>query len=357
MTLLYPHFLWLLLPLALLLWHSPKKPIFVVHILILMLLVLALVRPVYEAGLQESKIEAKEIIVALDVSYSMRATDLKPTRYEYAKKTIDALLKQNPSDNIMLIAFTSNPLLLSPPTTDHQLILTALDSLNPKNILTKGTSLKKLFTKLSSMHVENKNLILMSDGGDEKNLDNLSLLVRKSKLSLIVVALATPEGTTVEKDDGTVLKNKEGNLVISRINPLLKSLVASVDGTYIEASSSPENTAKKLTKALKKRNNKNANTQKMQKRHIERYQIPLALALLLFFMLHTKALKYLMLLFALLGYPLQASIMDDYHLHRAYDEYKKNDFENAIKELKQIKVPSQQSQTALANSLLPTACL
>ena len=350
MTLLYPHFLWLLIPLGILLWHSPKRLISVVHLLILMLLVLTMTRPVYEKALQETNIEAKEIIIALDVSYSMRATDLKPTRYDYAKKTINALLLQNPADNIMLMAFTSNPLLLSPPTTDHRLIALALESLNPKHILTKGTSLKKLFTKLSTMHTGHKNLILMTDGGEESNLDSLGRLIQKSNLSLTILALGTAQGTTVETEEGTLLKNKEGELVVSRINPELESLAASVQGSYLLPSGSAENTAEKLNQALKKAEKKDTMIQKMQRHYVERYQLPLGLALLLFFMLHTRAVKYLILLFTLLGYPLQASLMDDYHLHHAYQSYQKNDFDHTLKELKQIKVPSLQSQIALANT-------
>ena len=76
MTLLYPSFLWLLLPLVLLLWSSSRKVMHVVHLIILMLIVLSLSRPVQEEALQEASIEAKDIIIALDVSYSMKATDI-----------------------------------------------------------------------------------------------------------------------------------------------------------------------------------------------------------------------------------------------------------------------------------------
>jgi len=93
MTLLYPSFLWLLVPLALLLWKGSRKIIATVHILVLMLLVLSLAHPVEEQALQEASIEAKDIVIALDVSYSMQAQDLSPTRYDFAKETITALLK------------------------------------------------------------------------------------------------------------------------------------------------------------------------------------------------------------------------------------------------------------------------
>ena len=271
-------------------------------------------------------------------------------RYDFAKETISALLKESPADNIMLIAFTSNPLLLSPPTTDHTLINVALQSLNPEYILTKGTSLEKLFKKLASMKMGHKNLILMTDGGEEDDLAKLTGLVAESDIALTVLALGTTQGITVTKEDGTLLKDKEGNLVISRINPLLKSLASSVSGSYITPSSTALATANDLSDALEANEAKAEHVQKMQRHYLELYQIPLALALLLFFMLHTRAVKYLFILFSLLGMHAQASMLDDYHLTLAYKNYQKSDFNSTRRHLKQIENASLQSQMALGNA-------
>lgn len=350
MTLLFPSFLWLLVPLLLLLWRSAKKVQDIVHLIILLLLVLSLARPVEEQALQIANIQAKDIIIALDASYSMRAKDLSPTRYEFAKETIKSLLEKNPSDNIMLIAFTTNPLLLSPPTTDHALINIALQSLNPNYILTKGTSLKKLFTHLSKMELGHKNLILMTDGGEENNLVTLSTLLLDSDVSLTILALGTTKGTTIENKDGSLLKDKQDNLVISRINPLLKNLASMTKGSYVLPSSSAKATANNLDSILRQNHTQAHMIQKMQRHYAERYQVPLALAALLFLMLHTRGVKYLILLFTLIGLPLQASFVDEYHLNQAYNSYNKQNFNHAKQHLKKIKVHSLQSQIALANA-------
>jgi Ca-activated chloride channel family protein len=123
----------------------------------------------------------------------MRAKDLPPTRYDFAKETIKILLEKNPSDNIMLMAFTTNPLLLSPPTTDHTLINIALQSLNPEFILTKGTSLEKLFTRLSSMQLSHKNLILITDGGEESDLNKIIPLLKTTDIALTILALGSKQ--------------------------------------------------------------------------------------------------------------------------------------------------------------------
>ncbi|MCW8821523.1 MAG: VWA domain-containing protein [Sulfurovum sp.] len=350
MTLLNPSFLWLLLPLALLLWSSPRKLVTLVHLIILMIIVLAISRPVQEQALQKASIEAKDIIIALDVSYSMKATDISPTRYDFAKETISALLQQNPADNIMLIAFTTNPLLLSPPTTDHALINVALQNLNPEFILTKGTSLEKLFKKLASLKMGHKNLILMTDGGEEDDLDQLTTLVKNADISLTVLALGTTRGSTVKNKDGSLLKDKEDNLVISRVNPLLEALASSVSGSYFTASSTVQATADNLNDALQKNESKVQSVEKMQRHYRELYQIPLILALVLFFMVHTRAVKYLFILFAFLGLQAEAAVLDNYHLDLAYKNYKKADFNETKTELKQIEIHSLQSQMALANT-------
>lgn len=350
MTLLSPTFLWLLLPLGVLLWSTSRKLIPMVHLTVLMLIVVSLSRPVQEEVLQEASIEAKDIIIALDVSYSMMADDIQPTRYAFAKETIAALLETNPGDNVMLIAFTTNPLLLSPPTTDHALINIALQNLNPEFILTKGTSLEKLFKKLSSMKSGHKNLILITDGGEEGDLEKLTRQIGDSDIALTILALGSTQGTTIKNKDGSLLKDKEGNLVISRINPLLEALSSSVSGEYLTASNTATDTAQKLSDALQSKEETKETIEKIQRHYRELYQIPLGLAIVLFFMVHTRAIKYLLLLFTFLGVQAQASILDTYHLNLAYQSYESADFNETQRELKQIKVRSLQSQIALANS-------
>ena len=264
MTLLTPAFLWLLIPLFLSIGKLSKLSERV-HLTILILLVLTLSRPVLEHTLQEATVEAKDIIIALDVSYSMQANDIHPSRYAFAKETIAELLKANPTDNVLLIAFTSNPLLLSPPTTDHRLINIALESLNPEFILTKGTSLEKLFKKLSSIKSGHKNLILITDGGEEKELEKLTSLVYEADISLSILALGTTSGTTVTKKDGSYLKDKKGNLVISRINPLLESLASSTGGSYITASNTALATADALSSTIQIQQEQAQEVQKMQR--------------------------------------------------------------------------------------------
>lgn len=350
MSILYPSLLWLLLPLAVLLYYRSRQITESVHLIVLMLLVIALGRPVLDRGPQERQVEAGEVIIALDVSYSMRAEDITPNRYDFALQTIEALLQQNLSDNITLIAFTTNPLLLSPPTTDHQLISLALQSLQLENILTHGTSLEKLLRRVASLPIEAKNLILITDGGEEKDEPILNSIMQENGISPIILAMGTTAGATIPKRDGSLLKDSEGNLVVSRINPLLQTLASQNSGTYLTPSGSAESTAAELQDALDALAAGKNLLSKRGHSYVEFYPIPLFLALMLFLMVHTRAVKYLAVLGGLLGSQAQASVFDLIRLDHACQAYAKEDYHRAREILSDISTPSLQSQMALANS-------
>ena len=349
MSILSPGFLWLLLPLGIFFFYREKKLMETVHLFILICIVLALSRPVFIGGGEEAPIEGQSYIVALDVSYSMRAKDVKPDRYTFAKKTIAALLKENAADNIMLMAFTSNPLLLSPFTTDHRMIEVALQSLNPNYILTKGTSLKKLFKKVASMKEREKNLLLITDGGEERDTGALGEQIRKSGTHLTILALGTKEGMTIEKPDGSLLKDREGHLIVSRINPMLEILASETGGTYVSVASTPEATAKRLYRVLKAEEKYQEMQVKKQHRYTELFQIPLLFAVLLFLMLHTRAAGFLAIGLVLLGVSAEASILDGYCLNRAYHSYHAGDFNTSKAYLDRVNTPSLQRRFALGN--------
>ncbi len=266
-----------------------------VHLVILLLLTIAMFRPSLAQEELEGKVEGRDIIIALDVSFSMSATDISPSRYSFAKETIRLFLEQNPHSNIMLIAFTTNPLLLSPPTTDHKLVLVALESLDPKNILTKGTSLKRVFEKIATISKESQNgghkeMILITDGGEESEITALSNLINSTDISLHILAMGTEQGSTLPTNKDGFLKDENGNLIISRVNPLLKSLAQNVEGSYLTSQESPKETAKRLTNSL---DVESKEIEKKEYKKLELYPIPLSMAIILFMMLHTRGRRYL----------------------------------------------------------------
>lgn len=348
MTWLNVWMLWFLVPLLFLILKRSGKLEETLHLLVLILLLLALARPVFETAPEEQAVESREMIIALDVSYSMNAEDIVPSRYLFAKETIRALLSKHENDTITLIAFTTNPLLLSPPTTDHALILHALDGLEREYILTHGTSLKKVLEKVVSLKAEGKNLLLMTDGGEEA-LGGLAKYLENSGTALTILALGTRQGTTIKQKDGTLLKDSEGNLVVSRINPMLKRLASAVNGVYLTATS-PEVTAEEISSAIKSQGNEAQMISKISHHYTELFPVPLFLAVLLFFLMHTRFRRLILIFTALFGTNAQASLLDIYRLQQAYSAYDRKAYNVTEKRLLHIEKRSLESQMVLGST-------
>ena len=220
MSFLNVYFLWLVLPLAVYLFRRKTKQSLQQHLrwLAVVLLIVAIARPVLVQSSSKETLSAHSIIVALDLSASMNANDIKPSRAIASRKTIKAFLEKNLNDQISLIGFTTNPLLLSPSTTDHTLVAMALDTMKSEYILTKGTDLKKLLEKVAEFPDQEKKLLLFSDGGDELVDEALVAFVKESNIKILVVVMATQIGSTILDKNGEILKDKAGHIVLSKFN-------------------------------------------------------------------------------------------------------------------------------------------
>lgn len=321
-------------------------------VIVLALLVLALSRPVMVNEISKEKFDANEYILAIDSSYSMQMEDIKPTRYAKAKELISSLLELDNVDMFTLFAFTSNPLLISPPTTDHKIIQSAIDAFEPKYILTKGTSLENLLNAVSKLDQKHKSLLIFSDGGDEHNINTLLKIASTHAIKLNIIAIASHKGTVVTKD-GKSYKDTKEHLIVSRINPILKDLAKFTDGFYFEVNSADENIANDIYAQMKKGNTK---LQKLESEVIsykEFYFIPLLLAFALLLVSLTRFAKLIpflaLTLFISSSTPAEASIFDFYYKGLAKKAYEQKEYAKAAKYFKKL-TPSQYSYMALANS-------
>jgi Ca-activated chloride channel family protein len=300
----------------------------------LSLMIVSLSRLVLTKQDIDESINAKEIIIALDVSYSMRADDIKPTRLEKAKELIKKIVIENKNDKFSLFAFTTNPLILTPATTDYKLLLVALDSLKVDNILTHGTDFKTLFTRLEKINSPQKNLLLFSDGGDMKDIDI------PEDLSIFAIGMATTKGGMLLDSYGKKLKDDKGDLVISRLNLNLKQLAEKSGGEFIyhDDLDLSLDFIKQKELILKK-----------QKGYIELFWIPLVLALIFFFLYFVKVPKKFLLLLPFLGVSSEASMLDWYYIKEANISYKNSSYKKAIENFENIGHKTMQSELNLAN--------
>ena len=316
--------------------------------LALIFMFIAMARPALPQSYVKQSFDAHDYIIAIDASYSMQADDLKPTRYLLAKAAIKKLINSHPKDRFTLFAFTSQTLLISPPTTDTAISLLALDALNPKYILTKSTNLKQLFETIGKLPMKQKNLIIFSDGGDDHDIQTLTKLAKKYAIRPFLVATATTRGAALKKND-RYIKDSNDAIVVSKINPMLPDLANATKGKYYKL------TSLDVVDAL----SKDIASQQAKKEQIqtatykELFYYPLMIAILLFFISVTKLLQRFFVLLPLLFLvpnPSDASMLDFYHLKQAHKAYDVKHYTQAAEDFATVS-PSVQSYYNIATSL------
>ena len=124
-----------------------KKLKFSLVVLALSAMIFALARPQTGQGKKQIKSQGVELMVAIDVSNSMLAEDVKPSRLEHAKKEINHLLNILGGDKVGILAFAGSAVLLSPMTTDKSALKMFLETLSPNSVETQGTELAKALSE------------------------------------------------------------------------------------------------------------------------------------------------------------------------------------------------------------------
>ena len=330
---------WLFGLIPLLLWlkaHPGKK----VQSAILALLLLALARPVV-AMKSEVDTNVKQIVIALDLSGSMLADDLKPNRFEVAKGAIATLLSELESEDIVtLVGFTKNALLLSPPSSDKQIPLNALEGIDPNLILTRSTSLESLFASLAKWGLDSGNLVIFSDGGD--NTKPIALPSLLQGMRLIFAATATNTGAPIKSKEG-FLHDEEGRLIITKLNQTFVKQIEKLGGATV-----PILHANDATQIVDHLQHIEADSKKEDKKR-ELFYIPLLLATLLFLAYHTTVTKKLFALLLLFGVA-KGDILQGFLLYDTAKAYQKRDYQEVIDKAATLASPARELLLLLAQS-------
>ena len=141
--------------------------LFVIRILILGLLIIALARPQSVSSKQDINIEGIDIVMALDVSSSMLARDLKPDRLEASKEVAKEFISRRPNDRVSLVIFSGEAFTQVPLTTDHQMIYTLFREI-ASGMIEDGTAigdgLATSVSRLKDSDAISKVIILLTDG-------------------------------------------------------------------------------------------------------------------------------------------------------------------------------------------------
>lgn len=208
------------------------------------LLILALLDPSFGEINGTIRAEGRDIFLLVDVSKSMDATDVQPSRIEKTKFEISRIVNHFTSDRIGVIVFSEDAFMLSPLTFDHNAINLFIPRINSELLPAGGTNftpaLELALDKLTKIKTSNKSkvIVLMSDGENFGNLDyNLLNKIRRNGISLFTIGVGTAEGSTI-KDGKSLKKDEDGNIVVTRLEPdLMRKMASETRGGYFEVHS------------------------------------------------------------------------------------------------------------------------
>jgi len=348
MSFIYPQaFILLALVLLLFFRKSSKKANFNLLILSSIFIIIAIARPILPQSTQKLSRFSTDIVLAIDLSYSMNAKDENPTRFDEAKRRIKELLKYLPNDRFAVIGFTSQALILSPLSSDHELLLHLFDNLERDQIITRSTnilSVLKLTTKLSRQLP--RQLLIFTDGGEQKSWEKEIKFANENKIKVHISTLGTKSGSMLF-EDGNTIKDKSGNIVISRLNSSIEKLSSSTSGFY----SQTDNTTS-LARVLSDNSKKIRSDFYGVSAHTELYRIPLAIGLILF-MLGSTSLASRIFVIVLLIFPTfkaEANIFDFWYIYKAKNEYEKKDFDTSAEYFSKLGDKNWQTLLNVANA-------
>jgi len=206
--------------------------------------VLALAEPHFRK--KETLVERKgiDVVIAVDVSDSMLAKDIPPSRLEKAKLELSELIDKLKEHRIGIVAFAGEAFIQCPLTLDKNAAKLFLSTVSPNLIPTPGTSITsaiRVATRtFSEKEKESKALILLTDGENhEGEAVEAARLAKKEGVRIFVIGIGTPDGSTLPNLFGQegFKRDKEGRPVLSKLNePLLKEIAGSTGGIYTRAS-------------------------------------------------------------------------------------------------------------------------
>jgi len=225
-------------------------------VLTLVFMILALMEPQWGTKEEEVTLKGADLMLVLDVSNSMLAQDLKPSRMERMKRKLRDLLQMLAGDRVGLIAFAGRSFLLSPLTIDYGTLEMFVDELSPNTIPVQGTDLSgalSLAVKAMSDKESAKAILVFSDGEDfSEKLDKMIETLKEKKIKVFALGFGTPEGAPIPEPGGGFKTNPEGEMVVSKLKEeALKDLALKTGGAYVRTVSGDEDLRQLYVKGVR----------------------------------------------------------------------------------------------------------
>ena len=187
--------------------------------------------------------QAREILIALDLSRSMLSTDVKPTRLDRSRLLITSLLEQLKGERVGLVVFSGTAFLQSPLSSDYEILGEFLPELGPDFLPEGGTNYNALLeTSIAAFGASgaaDRFLIVLSDGEAQTEDWHAHVDELKTKgIRVISLGVGTAEGSMIPDGSGAYMKDERGAVVLSKLNnSTLRELADNTGGVYADASS------------------------------------------------------------------------------------------------------------------------
>lgn len=250
----------------------------------LMFATVALARPQW--GRMEEPVfdQSREILIAIDLSRSMLATDIKPSRLDRAKLLISSLLEKLEGERVGLVVFSGTAFLQSPLSADYEILREFLPSLDPDYLPEGGTNYRALLDTtlqaFSATASADRFLITLSDGEttDDTWRETLDQL-QKENIRALCLGIGTTAGAMIPDGSGAFVKDERGAVVLSKLETnTLQELANKTGGVYRDASTWIDLAG--LIQATVEQGRQGEFVEKNTVRFVERFQWALAPALL-----------------------------------------------------------------------------
>jgi Ca-activated chloride channel family protein len=217
---------------------------FILLLAVYVFLVLALADPQVGSKLVKAERKGIDIMITLDVSSSMLAEDIKPSRLERAKQFLSKLVDELKNDRIGIIVFAGRAYTQLPITTDYSAAKLYISTIETYFVPTQGTSIGEAITLAANSFGESnhsKAIVLISDG--ENHEDDAVKATQEAEakgIRVYSIGMGTTEGSPIPVFNGNVetgyKKDRQGNTVITKLDEtLLQQVAAAGQGVYIRA--------------------------------------------------------------------------------------------------------------------------
>ena len=218
---------------------------FIILMFAYLFLIIGLANPQIGSKLVEGERSGIDIMVALDVSNSMLAQDIKPSRLERSKQAISKLIDELGNDRIGIVVFAGNAYVQLPITTDHSAAKMFLTTINTKVVPTQGTAIGEAI-ELASESFEDEThsraIVVITDGENhEDDAVKIAKSVAEKGIHVYTIGMGLPDGTPIpdyDKYDRQVgyKKDRQGNTVVTKLNEqMLQEIAIAGDGIYVRA--------------------------------------------------------------------------------------------------------------------------